>query len=25
VHQGDVGVETRIGQGSTFIILLPGD
>jgi two-component system phosphate regulon sensor histidine kinase PhoR len=25
VHQGDVGVETRIGQGSTFIILLPGE
>jgi signal transduction histidine kinase len=25
VHQGDVGVVTRIGQGSTFIILLPGD
>lgn len=25
VHQGDVGVETCIGQGSTFIILLPGN
>jgi len=25
VHQGDVGVETRIGQGSTFIIMLPGE
>jgi signal transduction histidine kinase len=25
VHQGDVGVETRLGQGSTFIILLPGN
>jgi len=25
VHQGDVSVETRIGQGSTFIILLPGE
>ena len=25
VHQGDVGVETRLGRGSTFIILLPGD
>ena len=25
VHQGDVGVVTRLGEGSTFIILLPGD
>jgi signal transduction histidine kinase len=24
VHRGDVGVETRTGQGSTFVILLPG-
>lgn len=24
VHQGEVNVETRIGRGSTFIILLPG-
>jgi len=25
VHRGEVGVVTRIGEGSTFIILLPGD
>jgi signal transduction histidine kinase len=25
VHQGDVDVVTRIGHGSTFIILLPGE
>jgi len=25
VHKGEVGVVTRLGQGSTFIILLPGD
>jgi signal transduction histidine kinase len=25
VHKGEVNVETRIGEGSTFIILLPGD
>jgi signal transduction histidine kinase len=25
VHKGEVGVVTRIGEGSTFIILLPGD
>ena len=25
VHKGEVGVVTRIGQGSTFVILLPGE